>query len=192
MNKVFIFALGAAAGSLVTWKIVEKKYKQIANEEIASVTKYYHNKLNKVETFDESIEKPEEVTLYSDGEKVIKMYDDGNVVFTDDEKEEYAEQVEELGYSEPIKEYIKPYVISPEDFGEYGNTTVSLTYYSDFTLATEDGEIVSDPEGVIGDALERFGEYEDDAIHVRDENIECDYEILKDERTFSEVYKGDN
>ena len=37
MNKLFIFSLGAAAGSLLTWKLIEKKYKDLADEEIASV-----------------------------------------------------------------------------------------------------------------------------------------------------------
>ena len=45
MNKsifgVIGFVLGAAAGSLVTWKLIEKKYQQIADEEVASVKKAY-------------------------------------------------------------------------------------------------------------------------------------------------------
>ena len=161
MNKLFIFVLGAAAGSLVTWKIVEEKYKAIANEEIATL---YADGFP-IDTF----VKNEETDKY---EKLIRGYkgEDGTVE----------------------KEQIKPYVISPEEFGEFGNDTVSLTYYSDFVLADEDDEIIVDPESIIGDALEHFGEYEDDAVHVRNENVECDYEILKSEKTFSEVYKEEN
>ena len=37
LKGVLIFVLGAAAGSLATWKLIEKKYKDIAQEEIDSV-----------------------------------------------------------------------------------------------------------------------------------------------------------
>lgn len=188
-NKIFMFALGAAAGSLVTWKLIEKKYKEIADEEIASMSEYYHEKLNK---------------------EVIENEEARDVEFdVVEEKEEHEELVEDLEYTAglatieedtegifetkaDIREYVKPYVITPEEFGEFGNETKSLTYYSDFVLVDEEGDIIADPEAVIGDALEHFGEYEDDAVHVRDENIECDYEILKHEKTFSEVYKEEN
>lgn len=190
-NNVIMFALGAAVGSLVTWKLVEKKYKQIADEEIASMEEYYHEKLN---------------------EDVVENEEARDAEFdVVEEKEEHEELVNEFEYTATaglvsieedtegifttkanIREYIKPYVITPEEFGEFGNETKSLIYYSDFVLADDEGEIIVDPEAVIGDALERFGEYEDDAVHVRDENIEYDYEILKHEKTFSEVYKEEN
>ena len=187
-SNVIMFALGAAVGSLVTWKLVEKKYKKIADEEIASMEEYYHAKLN---------EDVKDAEFNVVEEEVI------------DEKEEHEELVEDLEYTAGlatieedtegifethanIREYIKPYVIMPEEYGEYGNETKSLVYYSDFVLANEEGEIIVDPESVVGDALEHFGEYEDDAVHVRDENIECDYEILKHEKAFSEVYKEEN
>ena len=36
-SNLFIFATGAAIGSLVTWKLLKTKYQQIANDEIESV-----------------------------------------------------------------------------------------------------------------------------------------------------------
>lgn len=204
MKRVIIFVLGAAAGSLVTWKLIDKKYKKIADEEIASVQEYYHNKLNtldcenhiaQVEAYDTPIEHPEvKVTIDEENN------DEEVEMFTEEEREEYSEQVKDLGYSDDEaivniklpREYTRPYVISPDEFGEFGGMTASLTLYADGILADEDDEIITDPENVIGDALDHFGEYEDDAIHVRDEAIECDYEILKSEKTFDEVHKGDN
>ena len=40
------------------------------------------------------------------------------------------------------------------------------------------------------DALDHFGEYEDDSVYIRDETNEMDYEILKSEKMFSEIPKG--
>lgn len=207
MNKVIMFVLGATAGSLVTWKLVEKKYKKIADEEITSVIEHYHNKLNALDLDDHAEkdrpqpqEDEEDVTrLLIDGVEVARKAN-GEFTFTEEEQVDYKNAVASLGYSEegitvecdnPI-EYVKPYVIAPEEFGESGNDTKTLTYYSDFVLADEDGDMFSDPEMIIGDALEHFGDYEDDSVHVRNDNIECDFEILKSEKTFSEVYKEDN
>lgn len=200
-KKVLIFALGAGVGSLVTWKIVETKYQQIADEEIESVKEYFKQKLEAkerivdVKTFKDKIEKPS-ITVYADGEEEISPSKD--LAYSLQEKidelgyDNMEEDVQDLDQDTPVREYIKPYVISPEEFGEFGNTMKSMTLYSDGTLVDEDEQIIGDPESVIGDGLEHFGDFEDDAVHIRDENIECDYEIIKDERTFSEVYKEEN
>jgi hypothetical protein len=78
-----------------------------------------------------------------------------------------------------------------------------LTYYADDVLALEyadrdTGEIkydvIDDVEHTIGaDSLTHFGEYEDDSVHVRNDRLECDYEILRDYRKFSDIisYEGD-
>ena len=37
MKNLLCFVAGAAIGSVVTWKLIEKKYKDLADEEIESV-----------------------------------------------------------------------------------------------------------------------------------------------------------
>ena len=44
LKNTIIFAVGAAVGSAVTWKLLKTKYEQIANEEIASVKETYAKK----------------------------------------------------------------------------------------------------------------------------------------------------
>ena len=45
----------------------------------------------------------------------------------------------------------KPYVISPEEFGDFDEyTKLSLTYYSDGVLADENDEIVDDIDETVG------------------------------------------
>lgn len=198
MNKLFIFVLGATIGSLVTWKIVDEKYKRLADEEIESVREYYKNKEK-----EEKIEEECDISNTFEDYKTIKAV------------EEYSDKIVDLGYSiqkinesdttiteqhdvhevyiSPVEEHIAPYVISPEEFGEIDcYDTKSWTYYADFVLTDEVGEIVFEPEEIIGDALEHFGEYEEDAVHVRNENLECEYEILKYEKTFSEINREDS
>lgn len=85
-------------------------------------------------------------------------------------------------------EFREPYVISPEEFGEMNDyEKISLTYYANGILADENDEVIDDIEETVGDALEHFGEYEDDSVFVRNEENMCDYEILFDQRNFSEI-----
>ena len=86
---------------------------------------------------------------------------------------------------------IKPYVISPEEFGEFEDyERISLSYYADQVLADEDDEKVDDADNVVGlESLTHFGEFEDDSVFVRNDRLKCDYEILLDQRTYSDVMK---
>lgn len=175
MNKVFIFTLGAAAGSLLTWKIVDEKYRRLAEEEIEAVREHYKNKNEKI---------------------LVETNELDNV------EREYTKHVTDLGYVstdvrevyiEPGVDTIEPFVISPDEYGEKDDfDTKSWTYYADGILADDDGEIVGDYENIIGDALEHFGDYEDDSVFVRNENVECDIEILKHNKTYDEANEGAN
>ena len=47
---------------------------------------------------------------------------------------------------------------------------------------------IDDIEGTVGIGFEdHFGEYEDDSVYVRNDVRRCEYEILADERNFSDV-----
>ena len=99
--------------------------------------------------------------------------------------------IEDNNYASEINEVTRDqhYIIRPDEFGEYDDyDTISLTYYADHILTDEDDEIVEDIEDKIGfDALNHFGEYEEDSVFVRNDRIKCDYEILLDQRKYSEV-----
>ena len=114
--------------------------------------------------------------------------------------EEYHNLLVENGYSdEPGDEnyavfiggedVVPPFVIAPEDYGDEGYETKSFKYYADSVLTDEEGEIISDPESVIGEALSKFGVYEEDSVYVRDIEAEVDYEILKDERAYADIIR---
>ena len=112
---------------------------------------------------------------------------------------EYARRLEKEGYTrysdfgsdeeeKPVSE-AGPYVIPPEQFGDNEeHEQISLTYYADGVLADENDEVIEDVEDAVGiDSLNHFGEYEDDSVFVRNDARKCDYEILLDQRTYSEV-----
>ena len=78
--------------------------------------------------------------------------------------------------------------ISADEFGEdedYENIT--LTYYKDDILADEDDSIISSPNELVGDFKPHFGEEEEDVVYVKNDEVKCYFEIIKDLRKYDEV-----
>lgn len=194
MKNLLCFVAGAAIGSVVTWKLIEKKYKDLADEEIESVIETFKNRKPRI-TKDEVKETVEKViNKYKEPKEIVE-----DIVTAERysiENEEEIDEDDESNYTVNVDngiEVITPYVITPEQFGEYNEYgTKTLTYYADNVLTDEiDNPITSDEMvTMIGpDALDHFGEYEDDSVYIRDETNEMDYEILKSEKMFSEIPK---
>lgn len=175
LSNIAVFATGAAIGSFVTWRLLKNKYEQIAQEEIDSVKEAFCAKraetepesTNEEETFEEAVEKYETI-----------LNEEGYV--------DYSARAKEKGGDADMNNK-KPYVISPEEYGEiYEYDTRNLTYYENGVLTDEDDNVVDDVENLIGkDALNHFGDYEPDSVHVRNDKLKVDYEILKDGTSFS-------
>ena len=190
LSGSLFFISGAAIASFITYKLVEKKFKDLADEEIESVRAVYEHKLEK--------NKPAKDEKEETKQKGITA----KILTTDDETKinPYSSLVNDLGYSNNKKEEKEDMavdnnieVIPPEDFGEYGFKCESLTYYKDRVLTFDNDEKITDVEKYVGpDALNTFGEYEDDSVFVRNHGMKTDFEILLDSRTYSEVVGTDD
>lgn len=179
MKNLFIFLAGAAIGSITTWKIIEKKYKDIADEEIESVKQVFKERQEKISNIGSNVNNFE---TYKD---IIK---DLSYEKEDSRVEEKTNESNDISLEEDI-DRSKPYVISPEEYGEiFGYETKSWTYYADDVLVDEFDQIVEDPELYIGDGLKHFGEFEDDSVFIRDEKSSTDYEILRVTEEFSKIF----
>lgn len=183
MNKIVIpltFIAGCAVGIYGTKQYYMKKYEAIAEKDIESVKEAFRSEKDILEAAELARNKPE-ISTYTE-----KLHENGYVNYSgisgDKEKEPIVQ--------EPVVEEVDiPYVISPDDFGEYEDyNQISLTYYSDGIL-TEGDEVIDDADDIVGDFADHFGEYEDDSVHVRNDRLRTDYEILWDNRTFEEVSK---
>lgn len=189
------FVAGAAVGVAASWRVLDTKYKKLADKEIASVKELFYSKpVENNEEPDESEEKKFEQSPEED--------------FTEEEKKEYTniassytnyatksvvkeEPNVEIIDSEPNVEITdsEPYVISPVELGDCDYDVIDLIYYEgDNTLTDEEDEIINDVGELIGwESLEHFGEYEDDSVCVRNDIRKVDYEVLLDVRKYSEV-----
>lgn len=180
-----MFMAGSTVGAAAAWLYCKKRYERIAQEEIDSVKEAFAER--KVPDMNRQ---PKEDQKKADMAKLkpdlvnyaAKLQEQGYTNYAaksdkTDEKEDDDSVVE------------KPYMIFPEEYGEFDDyTKLSLTYYADGTLADDDDEIVDDIDEIVGsDFAEHFGDYEDDSVFVRNDRLRCDYEILRDNRSYTDV-----
>ena len=180
MKSTIWFLLGAGTGIAIGAMTTREHYARIAQEEIDSVREAYGK-----------MKKPDGLSS-----KVIVVDD------METSRKKCVEKLKECGYvtDEPYRdanEVYDPYVITPDEFGEKedeGYSTISMTYYACGTLTDDSNRPMSqnDINDVIGrDSLEHFGEHEDDSLHVRNDRMRCDFEILADPRTYEEVLQSE-
>ena len=191
------FAMGAATGAAVTWRIVKEKYEQIAREEIASVKETFsQRKIKKEENNAENIASVSQPEIKND-QGNNKSYE--NVLtdngYVDDRTKSYTNYTLNKYRKEKEENQVvlddRPYVISPEEFDELADyNTISLTYYADGVL-TDDMDEPIDPSDiedlVCEDFANHFGEYEADSVFVRNDAMRTDYEILRDMRRYRDI-----
>ncbi len=187
-DKAFIFIAGAAVGASVTWLCLRKYYANIAQEEINSVKETYA-RANK------STEEPKQ----NDGDESNMKEEMFNIINThyaqvDDSTVNYTNYSSGMALN---KEDFNPdassdpYVIPPDECGEEPEYSITeLTYFAlDDILVDGYGEIVEDPDALVGKNFkDHFGEYEDDSVFVRNEQLKCDFEILKDLDSYIGTY----
>lgn len=183
--NVIIFSVGVAVGSAITWKVMKNKYEGYEYEE------YEEDDCSDddhIEEEPEQNDKPASINYnaiinnlgYADKKKAapIDEEDDEN---EEDENSDIREESDNMGYG--------PYVIPPEEFDENDYETESLTLFADGVLVDSYNEVIDDIDDLVGlDSLDHFGEYEDDSVFVRNDDLQRDYEILRDYRTYSQAF----
>lgn len=171
--KVLIFTVGAVAGGAATLKYTKDKYEKIANEEITQMREYWKKKEEETVKTRSMGESEEDEELPNDR---YKGYDDADK----------AENVEE-----DKEEMHKPEVVAPEETWKKDYPTISLTYYEgDQTLTDDQDRIIKNVDELVGeDFASHFGEYEDDSVFIRNDNLCVYYEILRDYGSYSDYMR---
>lgn len=193
--NLFLFTAGATIGSLVTWKIVKTKYERIIQEEIDSFKETYalcmSGASNESSSFEDEHQEEEpgqngfSKSVMTDYAALAGKY--GHPSSDEDEN------IEEGGGDEDFPYINGPVVISPEEYGDgnYDHDLYVLTYYDDGILANDWWETLDIEETIGTDALEHFGDYTEDVVHVRNERLKADYEVTKDPRNYMDMIAND-
>lgn len=198
MNKTIgmtaAFLLGAAAGAAGAWYILRERYAQIAQEEIDSVKAVFSRQRHESKQEDISDEAPEKEPnratdmVKQETESLIEKLD-----YTTYSKPDISDLAQQVKKEEEMhKDH--PYLIAPEEYGEYGDEyeLIEMTFYRDKIVADDNMDLVEDVDDVIGfESLNHFEDYEGDSIFVRNDRLKCDYEVILDERTYADALKED-
>lgn len=161
---ILAFIFGAGVGAVVTWKLLADRYERLVHEEVLSVKEaLYNDTVKTVEKDDESFD------IEAEADKV---------------EHEYIDKLNEYHHTE--QQLSKPYIIHPDEFGMYDEyESTSLKCFADRVVTDMNDEIIDDVDLVVGnEALDHFGEFEPDAVYVRNDRLKCDYEILLDYRRY--------
>lgn len=161
MKGLFIFLGGAILGSAVTWRLMKD---------------YYDPEDYEDEYEEEEPTSPEEIQ---------------DQIITENGYTQYSSSVKPEEKREEEDDMDKPYVITPEEFSDSDYNSETLTYWADGVVTDTDDEPLSEDqiEELIGkDSLTHFGEYEDDSVFVRNDNLRTDYEILADTRAYGDTH----
>ena len=204
--------VGAAVGIAATSKYFEKKYSDIANEEIESVkSKFYDaatrkkNITYKKKTSENDIENDND-TAEDQSKESIKITNDQST----ETAVEYRNRIKEYKtvhhmnnienandkdnvnvYGVPVK-YDEgfPFIIDEDEYGNDSYDTDTLSYYiTDDTLADSQNEIANIND-LIGDCLEDESAYDKDVIYVRNPKLGMDFEVELIQNSYQEVIMG--
>lgn len=197
------FIVGAVVGSVVTWRSLKKKYEQQLEDQIDSIKDDFTAALVGYKKHDdETDKKPSSLITHTHTDE---PYNTQGVFVAADSVDEVIENrkimhdiIDSNGYrghsvenyeTEENDDMFEPYVIPPEEYGEYMDyEQIELTYFNDGVLADDCNVRVSDIAGTVGEFFaDHFGEYEDDSVYVRNDERRCEYEILADERNYADV-----
>ena len=187
--SVGMLAFGALIGYFSSKKILEEKYKRIAQEEIDSVKAYYH-KFEERKTIVDKFLKPDLHTFRENKPEDAKLYDT-------EEEEEQAKMDDELSLSkqeEANEENFDfgnpkdPYLISYDEWAEQSDIIdkVDLYYYKgDDILCDAKDSIIDDPEELLGSEWTKLLKDKATAF-IRNERLLIDYEIYSISALYSD------
>jgi hypothetical protein len=202
--------IGGTTAYFITKKVLEKKYLDLAEEEIASVKETYDLIRGNHRTDEEERQRTRDYLAVLDKQGYAANSDAeyyaaqaSKLEENDTEEQREEEDVPFDGphnASEDVTSWPRskdePYVISTEEYmldaEEYDKFV--LTYFeADNTLAAEDDSIISDVDSVIGVAnLLNFGAgtLDENTLYIRNDKQETDYEIVRNQMSYSKVVLG--
>ena len=182
------FVAGAAIGSIATYFIVNKKAQEKINLE-TSETREYYAKLEKELKAEYEISKP--------SEEDVEEYEEKAAVYNTYAAEEAETNTSDLAkqVTPAVSKVDDPYVISPDEFGEFDDyEKIYLACCHDGYIVDENFEILDrNSLNDIGIAynMDRFGEYEDDILHIRNDETKTDFEITRISDDYKTLTHGD-
>jgi hypothetical protein len=163
MNKATAFSFGFLIGTGLTFVVCKKVFTEAGKKAIEdSVRKQAEAEIESVKVAFKALEQERQEdpeTLTKNADEALKEYQAGS-------------NTEQILDNEPR-------IIKPEEFGDPNQEVISLYYYAkNEKLVYSSGGVVEHPEDLFDlEFLNRFGEYEEDMLYIRDPGEGVDYDI---------------
>lgn len=176
--KGLYFMAGLLIGAAGAYYFTKNKYEKEKEEEIESIRELYKKVNEKEEKTPEPVKNkiPEEKKEdYKEFSNVLNRHGYVN------ESRDFKSKAEESDH---------PYVISQDEFGEFSDyEQIELIFYADGALTDDEGELVDDDiEDMIGTEYEEcFNNRDVDAVYVRNDERQVDYEIIRNDDKYYSV-----
>jgi hypothetical protein len=210
-----VSVLSAGIGLVVGYKVAEKRlgdrFEERLETETAEMREFYTNVKQKYESPEEAaaalipevtvevpvVEDPRVRTQKIQYNKIVKTEK-----YVEDPLDEFAESCEIEGGTVVHRNIFEetldgtPRIITQDDFmtNETGYEQATLTYYMKGGVLTDQrDEVIDNAEEVIGVMFAgHFGEGSSDpnTVHIRNDKIRMEFEVVKSERSFEEDVLG--
>ena len=180
MNKFMIFLAGAGVGASVSYFVLKDKFTKQNAKEVEYVRDQYEKMLEEERNHEKNNDKDK-----ATAEEIAKS----NGYSADDGAKTSDPADLENSERKPNKHKgDEPFIIKPEDFGSGDYEIESLVYYAKnekLVYTTGSGVDIID-DLFPSEFLNRFGEYEEDMLYVRNPKEGVDYDI----EYVNEKYEG--
>ena len=183
-----MFIGGVIVGAGATYLYQKNRYEEMIQEEVESLREHMREKESK-----------DKQGMTKDQWEEYKKDEDHKEMKRDKEDLERAEVIITTNSynsafndhkNDIVSKFEKPFVVTPEEFASIpGFDTDTFYYHHDDIISNDNQEMVDDVENILGlsisDIKAQFGVYEDDAVYIRNMELQCDYEILREESDFT-------
>lgn len=208
IKNSMIFIAGAAAGACGMWFYSKKHFEELNEADLLAEKEHYRQRIEELIDKYETCNTTKDISDEFDREEAKKLAKSNNeykeAIAASTNYSDYfkgSENAErEMFRTSSIKEEEEdddndipkegPFTITPDDYVELnGFDKVTLTYYEeDGVFANIEDEIFDGGLNAIGkDNLEDFGIYEEGVLYVRNESMGCDYEVILEHGSYSDI-----
>lgn len=173
MNKFMIFLAGAGVGAGISYFVVKKSMEEKNAKEI----EYVRSEFEKMLEAERNIHADNPADAKDTVEKIAKENGYSESSASSEKTEETS--TTDSKDKETKQDENEPHIIKPEEFGSGSYEVETLVYYAknEKLVVAGGGEVEVIDDLFPSEFLNRFGEYEEDMLYVRDPKEGIDYDI---------------
>lgn len=201
VKESIIFTAGGLIGAGVAWFLTKKYYRERTEKEIESVKEAYDRLKEDIQKRADAAKSKPDLSVYMEAlkkseEKAATPAPVNYSGFTSGTEEpDEPEPIEYVSTARPIDKEVdhsKPYLLDrmPYPNEKPYHSLITVIYYADGTYADQHGTEVEVEDYIGTDMMGYIEETSKDEIFIRNEELELDVDIIKDNRTYDDVMFG--